>query len=143
MDDQKSGGGAVGETNGAEASGAVAKKVLVVDDESLVRKVIVRSLERMGYAADDVGDGRSALRAVEERGDEYACVLLDLTMPDIDGYETFRRIKKLRADLPVVIMSGHSREEVVGRLSPDLADGFLPKPFTMADVEALMSSLVS
>lgn len=117
------------------------RKVLVVDDEALVRKVIVRSLERMGYEAIDVSDGHTAIEVAREQGEEVSCILLDLTMPDLDGFETFRRLKALNAQLPIIIMSGYGREEVAQRLAPDVADGYLAKPFMIADVETAMKSL--
>lgn len=119
------------------------KKVLVVDDEALVRRVIVRSLERMGYESIDVADGHAALDVAQNQGDQLRCVLLDLTMPELDGYETFRRLKAISAGLPIVIMSGYAREEIAERMAPDVPDGYLSKPFMIADVEAAMRGFFS
>ena len=116
-------------------------KLLVVDDEDLVRKVLVRSLTRLGYEAVDVADGRSALDLVAAGGADIACVLLDLSMPDMDGYEVFRGLRELNAELPVVIMSGHPECEVTDGLAPASASGYLGKPFMMADVQAVMERL--
>ena len=116
-------------------------RVLVVDDEGLVRKVLVRSLERLGYEAVDVADGHSAIEALEREAATFGCVLLDLSMPDMDGYEVFRRIRAAHAELPVVIMSGHSEGEVASRLAPQAATAYLGKPFMMADVQALMTRI--
>ena len=66
-------------------------RVLVVDDEPMVREILTRYFEREGFEVDEASDGRLALERIA--GSEPDLVLLDLMLPEIDGYEVFRRLK--------------------------------------------------
>ena len=121
----------------ASAAGAAAESsyrgygnVLVVDDEELVRKMARFTLERYGYVVDVASDGREGLAAFAARPDEFAAVLLDLTMPGMTGEEVLRRIREIRQDLPVVLSSGYTESEAVKRFENLGLAGFLQKPYT-------------
>lgn len=104
--------------------------VLVVDDEAQVRTTATIMLERLGYRAVTVESGAQALAAFRARPDEFKFVLLDLTMPGMDGRETLAALRAVRADLPVIVMSGYDEQESSQRLQGGQVQGFLPKPFT-------------
>lgn len=111
--------------------------VLVVDDEDLVRNATVKLMRRMGFGVEAQPSGADAIRAVRERA--FAMVLLDMTMPGMDGIATFRQIRAQRPDLPVVFMSGdeHLLEEV--RTEPKVE--LLLKPFSMDSVREIIEGL--
>ncbi|MBL8933846.1 MAG: response regulator [Archangium sp.] len=118
------------------------KVVLVVDDEPLVRSTLRRLLVRDGYSVVEATDGQHALELFAElkRPD---VVLLDLSMPRLDGAATFRELQKLDATLPVVLMSGYSEQDAVQHfLGEDLA-GFVQKPFSNAEVLRCVSEALS
>ncbi|MBM4778725.1 MAG: PAS domain-containing protein [Archangiaceae bacterium] len=120
------------------ASAGAGRVVLVVDDEPLVRSTLRRLLVRDGYSVVEAGDGQHALDllAQMERPD---VVLLDLSMPKLDGAATFRELQKLDASLPVVLMSGYSEQDAVQHfLGEDLA-GFVQQPFSNAEVLRCLS----
>jgi CheY-like chemotaxis protein len=111
------------------------KKVLVVDDEPVVRAVVRDVLHEEGYAVVEAPDGRTVLEILDrERPD---LVLMDVMMPGIDGREVYRvlRSREDLPDVPVVMMSAAARAD---RLDPSIA-GFLPKPF---DLDRLMETVV-
>ena len=108
--------------------------VLVVDDELGVRKVAERLLESFGFKVLLAEDGFAALEVFEAHPDEIALVLLDLTMPRLNGQEVLRRIKAVRPDVKVILMSGYTEEDVAGRFSADELSGVLEKPFKLADL---------
>jgi signal transduction histidine kinase/CheY-like chemotaxis protein len=103
--------------------------VLVVDDEPGVRKVAGQLLESFGFKVVLAEDGFAALEAFEPHPDEITLVMLDLTMPRLNGQEVLRRIRSLRPDVKVILMSGYAEEHVAGRFSADELSGILQKPF--------------
>ncbi|HMV31543.1 MAG TPA: response regulator [Gemmatimonadales bacterium] len=111
---------------------ADAGTVLVVDDEEIVRNVTRRTLERAGYTVLLAEHGLQALALLEERHAEVSLVLLDLTMPELGGEETFRRIHAAWPGLPVILSSGFTADQGTARLtSAGLAD-FIQKPYQPA-----------
>jgi len=103
--------------------------VLVVDDEETVRAVAARLLESLGFATVTADDGRSALERYRAEPERYTLVLLDLTMPHLDGEETFRQLRLLRSDVKVVLMSGFNQQEAINRFTGKGLAGFVQKPF--------------
>jgi CheY-like chemotaxis protein len=109
-------------------------KVLIVDDEALVRAQLRRSLELRGYVVAEAADGRSGLAAVaEERPD---VVILDMTMPDIDGAEVLLQLRASGSCVPVIISSGYLDVSVELRLPRGQFQGFLAKPYGASDLGA-------
>ena len=116
--------------------------VLVVDDEEMVRAVCEPMLERMGFQVLTVPDGREALRVIGEHAGEIVCVLLDLTMPVMDGEETFRELQRLHIDTPVVLCSGYNEQESTRRFIGQGLAGFIQKPFDMATLQAKLQEVL-
>jgi len=114
--------------------------LMVVDDDRLSREGLELVLTQRGFKVVTAAGGRAALALVKERGDDLAAVLLDLTMPDLDGVETFGRLRRLRDDLPVILCSGYGMDEAVERFGGDQAHlaGFLHKPY---DPQTLLARL--
>jgi PAS domain S-box-containing protein len=110
--------------------------ILVVEDEEGVREVAERMLQEIGFNTMTAVDGRDALEVMHRLGDGVTAVLLDLSMPRMGGQETFRHLRELRPDLPVILMSGYT-EEVVAPQFNDSGPGitaFLQKPFLAEDL---------
>ena len=112
---------------GAEPVG----RVLVADDETAVALLCQRMLERMGYHVVCVQDGEAALSAFETAPQDFSCVLVDLTMPKVDGLTVARRIREIRGDIPVLVSSGYGRETAAAGIREVGASGFIQKPYTM------------
>ena len=104
--------------------------VLVIDDEEMVRRVAKSMLESYGYKVLVASDGNSALELFEEVGHEISVVLLDLTMPSMSGEETFRRLRMMRSNVPVILSSGYNEVEAVKRFTGKSLTGFIQKPYT-------------
>lgn len=110
-----------------------AARVLVVDDEPIVRDVLTRYLSRDGFEVRSAADGVAALRAFEEATPEL--VILDLMLPRVDGLEVFRRMRA-RGDAAVIMLTarGHETDRIIGL---DLgADDYVGKPFSPREVVA-------
>jgi PAS domain S-box-containing protein len=114
--------------------------VLVVEDEEAVRDVAEQILRDFGFATIPAVDGREALDIMERTGNNVTAVLLDISMPRIGGQETLRRIRAMRPDLPVIMMSGYTEEAVAAqfdRQGPGLTM-FLQKPFLAEDLAEVL-----
>lgn len=112
--------------------------VLVVDDESSVRGLLTQMLERLGFRVLEAEHGLAGVELFRDEAIEVDLVLLDLTMPYMDGGETYHELRKLRPDARVILMSGYDeRQSVDAVTSPGLA-GFLRKPFLFRDLVATL-----
>jgi two-component system response regulator ResD len=114
-------------------------RVLVVDDEAIVRDVLTRYLEKEGFRVDAAEDGEVALElAARSRPD---IVVLDLMLPKVDGFEVFRRLRGL-GDVPVVMLTAKG-EEVDRVIGLELgADDYVSKPFSPREVVARIRAVL-
>ena len=114
--------------------------VLVVDDEASVRQALERALRLEGFAVSTASGGREALEAVAQR--PPAVIVLDVTMPDLDGVSVVRRLRAGGIDVPVCILS--ARDEVDDRVAglQAGADDYLVKPFAIAELTARLHALL-
>ncbi len=108
--------------------------ILVVDDEETVRGVARKIVEAAGLRVLEAADGRAGLEMFRLHGTEVALVLLDLTMPHLNGEEAFREMRLLRPDVNVVLMSGYNEQEATKYFIGKGLAGFLQKPFRANDL---------
>jgi PAS domain S-box-containing protein len=109
-------------------------RVLVVDDEAIVRGQMRRSLELRGYTVVEAADGRTALAALAPADVEVDVVVLDMTMPDLDGAEVLLRLRAAGSRVPVVVSSGYLDVAVERRLPRGEFQGFLAKPYSATEL---------
>ena len=130
----------LGPATTARQPARAALHILVVDDEAAVRQVATDILAQHGSTTTVAEDGLRALELLG--GDELRvhAVLLDYSMPRLDGLETFKRLRERRRDLPVVLMSGFDREVALERFAGLGITGFLQKPFSPADLLAAVAT---
>ena len=117
--------------------------ILVVDDEEIVRLLAASILEETGCEILTAANGYEAVEIVDRRGAEICVVLLDKSMPGIDGAETLRRMCRIRPDLRVVVSSGYRVDDAFGDLDEaHQPAGFIRKPYRPAElIEALQAVL--
>ncbi|MFE6890777.1 response regulator transcription factor [Streptomyces sp. NPDC057694] len=115
-------------------------RLLVVDDEPAILDVLATSLEFLGYEVDRAATGLTALAAVREQAPHL--VLLDVMLPDIDGFEVVRRLRQAGSPTPVIFLTAReSGRDVVDGL--DLgADDYITKPFRLAEVAARVRAVL-
>ena len=103
--------------------------LLIVDDEDTVRITTSRMLERIGFDVLLARDGLEALELFHREGPKITGVLLDLTMPNLDGNATFTELRRLDPDVRVLLMSGFNEQDAVHRFAGKGLAGFIQKPF--------------
>lgn len=118
--------------------------VLFVDDEEAIRLFAGAALRRHGFRPLTARNGVEAVELLKAHGGEVDLVLLDLTMPVMGGPETFEKLREVRPDVRVVVMSGYGSDERSDRLLSHGALAFLPKPFDVNELlVAVRSALAS
>ncbi len=117
-------------------------KILVVDDEDGVRRVVARAFEKVGFQVDLARDGREGLQKYAGAPGDYRAVVMDLTMPEMDGEEAFRAMTRIRPDVRVLLMSGFSPQEAVNRFAGKGLGGFIQKPFTPRELQDALRRLL-
>ncbi len=116
--------------------------ILFVDDEEIVRKSGRIMIEELGYNVIVAGSGEAALDIYSDNIGRIDLVITDMIMPDIGGKEVFYRLKEIDRHCKVVIATGFSKEEDIAILKEDGLDGFIFKPFTIADLSRAISSVL-
>lgn len=89
-------------------------------------------ITRIGFGVLSAKNGEEALELYREHGEMVALVLLDLTMPQMDGQVVLERLRALDPDVKVILSSGYNEHEVVGRLTGQHPNGFLQKPYLVS-----------
>ena len=118
--------------------------VLVVDDEETVRSIACQVLERSGCRTLSAGDGQQGVELFRQRPDDIDLVVLDLTMPIMDGEEAFRIIRSIRTSVPIILTSGYNRQDTTTRFAGRTIAGFLQKPWTATElIEVVGDALAS
>ena len=112
------------------------RTVLVIDDEDLVRDVVARMIEDLGYSAVTASDGQSGLDLIEQR--PIDAVLVDLTMPRMSGADVIAILRVKNPELPIVLCTGFDRD----RRGPVQADAYLPKPFRIEALEQTLAKIL-
>jgi two-component system OmpR family response regulator len=115
-------------------------RLLIVEDNKALARNVVAAFQAKGYAVDCVGDGEEADAALH--GQDYDLVILDLGLPELDGLEVLRRLRRRKSRVPVLILS--ARDAVKDRVDGlNLgADDYLAKPFALEELEARAGALL-
>jgi two-component system, cell cycle sensor histidine kinase and response regulator CckA len=116
--------------------------VLVVDDEPAVRVVAKRVLEQQGFSVITANDGQEGVEIFAPRAEEIVLVILDMTMPRLNGEEAYREMRRLKPDIAVVLSSGYNEQDATERFAGKGLAGFLQKPYSPADLLAKVREIL-
>lgn len=108
--------------------------ILVVDDESAIRDITITSLETHGYKVISACDGQQALPTYRQNQEKISLVLLDMMMPNMDGYHTIQELQKINPHVKIIAMSGLSTNSVNAEAASKQVKAFLSKPFTAEEL---------
>ena len=114
--------------------------VLVIDDEATVRIVTVRALKAFGFEALEAEDGAAGVEAFKANRESVVAVLLDMTMPRMNGEDTFMEIKRLDPDARIILMSGYSEQDATERFGGSGLSGFIQKPYELATLRSTLEA---
>ena len=116
------------------------KKVLILEDEVNIRSFVVINLKRAGYDVLEAGTGQQALDQLEAHPD-IGVAILDIMLPDIDGFEVCRRIRATSKQIGIVMLTARTQEmdKVTGLMTG--ADDYVTKPFSPAELTARIDAL--
>jgi len=118
------------------------KTVLLIEDEKMVRQITKNMLIRLGYSVLEAEDGVEAVEIFKHHQEKISCVLSDLTMPRMNGWETLTQLRRIRAHLPVILASGYDKEKVMAEKHLERPQVFLNKPYQMVTLkDALVKAM--
>jgi CheY-like chemotaxis protein len=117
--------------------------ILLVDDEEAIRTLGRRMLASLGFTVLTAADGREALAVYAAHRHEIKLVLLDLTMPRMDGEEAFRELRLMDPEARVVMSSGYTESDIAPRFANQGLMGFVQKPYTLAQLEEHLRAALS
>jgi len=115
-------------------------RILIVEDEPTLRKLETRFLQKKGFVVDDVENGTEALS--ELKINEYDCILLDLNIPQKDGIQVSKELRKARNGTPIIMVT--ARSQIYDKLEgfDSGADDYITKPFDMKELVARVNAVI-
>jgi CheY-like chemotaxis protein len=116
--------------------------ILVVDDDELVLKGSARMLEQIGYDVLTASGGKQAIELLRQQGEKISLVVLDMTMPEMSGSETYDRLMQIAPGAKVLLCSGFSIEGQAQKILARGCNGFIQKPFDIATLSAKLLEIL-
>jgi two-component system KDP operon response regulator KdpE len=117
-------------------------ELLIIDDDENLTELLKTYLSTQGYSISVAANGSNGLRALYDRSPDPDLVLLDVTMPQRNGWETLERIREV-CDVPVIMLTAHSEEPDILRGFSHGADDYVTKPFSFAQLAARIQAVLS
>ncbi len=117
------------------------KRVLVVEDETAIREFEVINLKRVGYETVEAGNGAEALKIFDESGGDFDIALLDISMPEMDGFTLCKELRKRSQTLGIIMLTAKTQEmdKISGLMMG--ADDYITKPFSPTELTARVDCL--
>ena len=125
---------------GEEAVASPGRTVLVVEDDPAVRLVTVRALTLFGFATLQAADGMEGLEVFRANRAQIGCVLVDLTMPRLDGPATVKEMQQIDPNTRVILMTGYAEDDARERFEGLQVSAYLEKPFDLPRLRAAIES---
>ncbi len=120
----------------SEVTAMISRPILIVDDEKNIRLTLSQTLETLGTEIDTAADGEEALAKL--KGREFGLILLDIRMPGMDGMEVLRRVREMRPDIRIIMITAYGTVESAVEAMKLGAVDFLQKPFDPEEIRELV-----
>lgn len=116
------------------------KRILVVDDEDILRMLIADTLEFEGYIIEEAENGQEGLEMI--KSDSYDLIILDYMMPEMTGMEVLEKIKPLNLIVPIIMLTAKAQQADRDLAYQNGAKYFMPKPFSPGDLVNLVDEIL-
>jgi CheY-like chemotaxis protein len=116
--------------------------ILLAEDEDQVRLIAATMLNKLGFRVIEASNGKEALELWRKNAADITLVLTDVGMPVMNGYKLFRKLKKLKPDLPIIISSGFGDGDVTSRISREDLAGLIGKPYSFDNFQEVLKSVL-
>jgi CheY-like chemotaxis protein len=116
--------------------------VLLIDDEETVIGIGSEMLKELGFDVLTAMNGREGVEVFRHHEKSISCVILDLTMPHLDGEQTFRELRLIKPDLKVIMSSGYNEQEVTQKFVGKGLAGFIQKPYKFSTLRNVLKDIV-
>ncbi len=114
------------------------RNILVVDDDPSLLELLVDTLQTIGHTVTGCSGGNKAL--IELKKNRFDLMISDIKMPDMDGIQLLRKVRRHYSKMPVLFITGVMSRDIIGQVSPD---GFLAKPFRISQIEELIENTMN
>lgn len=125
------------------ATGPLSGSVLVVDDEKSVLRICVTMVKLCGLTVITASDGAEAIRKFRTHSNEIDLVLMDLTMPNMDGVAAMHELRRIKPEIKIILSSGFNEQELDERVGNQNPSGFIRKPYSMKNLKAELRRVLS
>lgn len=119
-----------------------ASTVLIIDDDETVLSVTQQIVMRAGFCTAVASSGREGVSVLERQIDEVSCILLDMSMPGMDGLETFRVLRRIKPEVPIIIVSGYSDRDMRETFGDNRPFAFVQKPYSISELDGLLHKAI-
>ncbi|MFZ2959819.1 MAG: response regulator [Candidatus Ozemobacteraceae bacterium] len=116
--------------------------ILLVDDEEGIRELCFYLLKRLGFSVLFAADGRQAVEVFQKNREIIRCVLLDLTMPHMNGEDAFWEIRLIDPNAVIIISSGYNEQDIAHRFTGENVNGFIQKPYQLSTLTDVLKSIL-
>jgi DNA-binding NtrC family response regulator len=118
------------------------RTILLVDDEFKIRRLARTMLERLGYRVLAASGGMEAIRIYREKFREIHCVLIDLSMPELNGKAVFEKLRRLDPDICVILSSSYTEADVMAQFGDRRPAGFIQKPYRFQSLGTKLKAIL-
>jgi PAS domain S-box-containing protein len=117
--------------------------VLVVDDEDMIRDFCCACIDNLGFKVLSAPDGLAAIELFNEHADIISLVILDLTMPRMDGVAAFKELRRIKPEVKIVVSSGYGEQDVASQFADKKPDAFIQKPYTVQALNEIIMKVLA
>ena len=121
----------------------IGQRILLIDDEEVVREIGSEMLESLGLNCITAENGEQGIRKYRELQEEIAAIILDIEMPGITGDKVFDQLKEINPDLKILVTSGYAKSFLETKYFQRKLDHFMPKPFQLKQLCTKLKTLIA